>query len=70
MKEPAVQHIAGKQIGGLQRCERCGMVLIDHKQALLRETQYHFWQVGLAIYNNGQGWSVTPGKNPRSCLVL
>src|SRR6185437_11182850 len=29
-KPVSVQHVAGRPIADVQRCERCGMVLIDH----------------------------------------
>ena len=30
-KPVSVQHVAGRPIADVQRCERCGVVLIDHQ---------------------------------------
>jgi hypothetical protein len=71
-KSISVQHVAGRPIAGLQRCERCGMVLIDHSASPkpLFGT-FRFWQTGAPIYTKPSGtWSMLADKTFQRCLVL
>ena len=71
-KPVSVQHLAGGPIAGIQRCERCGMVLIDHSAAPkpLFGT-FRFWQTGASVYAKPSGmWSMLAEKTFQRCLSL
>jgi hypothetical protein len=71
-KTVSVQHIAGRPSAGVQRCERCGKVLIDHSD--LQQPSFgtfRFWQTGASVYAKPSGmWSMLAEKTFQSCLVL
>jgi hypothetical protein len=71
-KQASVQHIAGRLSAGVQRCERCGMVLIDHSNSPQPSVgSFRFWQTGASVYAKPSGmWSMLAEKTFQNCLVL
>jgi len=52
-KPVSVQHVAGRPIADVQRCERCGMVLIDHSASPKPFFgNFRFWQTGASVYTH------------------
>ena len=71
-KSVSVQHVAARPSAGVQRCERCGMVLIDHSNSPQPSFgSFRFWQTGASVYTKPSGmWSMLAEKTFQSCLVL
>jgi hypothetical protein len=53
----ATVHLAGAAEAGVQRCSRCGLVMVDGSGAVSMDgSAMCFWGVGSMVATAGHGW--------------
>lgn len=62
------QHVAGEPQGLVQRCARCGVILIDHTNTMAPEgTTARYWQPGPVVQINNFGWVQGEDEDAAEC---
>jgi hypothetical protein len=60
-----IYHLAGEPQDGVQRCQRCGAVIIDYTEAQMVETgelRPMFFPSGRLVQHEGPAWTVAPRR--------